>query len=438
MDPFLIRQSVDLQRENCPMRYEQPLLKGNKNAHKWCVTVTNGGEAADLTGVTGTLWLTYGVPSGDGEMSAIAKASVEGNVASVVFPASCYVRAGEAIVVLELASGEATIGVAVMTLRVRETKANVVIDEDDIVPDIDELVVEISNVKAATAAANAAAYTANTAANAANSSARANPYINTENNHWMTWDAEAGAYTDTGILATGPQGAAGEDGTNGVTPHIGENGNWWIGSTDTGVKAQGPAGANGTGSGTVTGVKLNGNTHTPDQTGLVDLGTHTAEDVGAAAANHTHTAEDVGAAAANHTHTAEDVGAATAGHTHTAAEIGAASMTRILTAANFSLNANVTFTDSPDNYKFTIGRLAYAGTTACFPAGSDDARKLHLSSMMRNDISLDFYNIVLTGTKGGTVFKLETISKYRVQLQTGDIEVSTPTSINIGDIYGVK
>lgn len=39
---------------------------------------------------------------------------------------------------------------------------------------------------------------------------------------------------------TGPAGPAGENGTNGndgTTPHVGENGNWWIGETDTGIKA---------------------------------------------------------------------------------------------------------------------------------------------------------------------------------------------------------
>ena len=34
----------------------------------------------------------------------------------------------------------------------------------------------------------------------------------------------------------------GEPGKDGVTPHIGENGNWYIGETDTGVKAQGENG----------------------------------------------------------------------------------------------------------------------------------------------------------------------------------------------------
>lgn len=44
-------------------------------------------------------------------------------------------------------------------------------------------------------------------------------------------------------LTPGPAGASG---TDGITPHIGENGNWFIGDTDTGVAATGPAGADGT------------------------------------------------------------------------------------------------------------------------------------------------------------------------------------------------
>lgn len=37
----------------------------------------------------------------------------------------------------------------------------------------------------------------------------------------------------------GPQGPKGEDGKNGITPHIGENGNWYIGETDTGIPSRG-------------------------------------------------------------------------------------------------------------------------------------------------------------------------------------------------------
>lgn len=36
-------------------------------------------------------------------------------------------------------------------------------------------------------------------------------------------------------------GAPGKDGVDGITPHIGDNGNWYIGETDTGVKAEAPS-----------------------------------------------------------------------------------------------------------------------------------------------------------------------------------------------------
>ena len=39
--------------------------------------------------------------------------------------------------------------------------------------------------------------------------------------------------------------AQGEKGDDGISPHIGNNGNWWIGTTDTGIKAQGEKGVNG-------------------------------------------------------------------------------------------------------------------------------------------------------------------------------------------------
>lgn len=37
----------------------------------------------------------------------------------------------------------------------------------------------------------------------------------------------------------------GEDGTDGISPHIGDNGNWYLDTTDTGVKAAGTDGADG-------------------------------------------------------------------------------------------------------------------------------------------------------------------------------------------------
>ncbi|MDR2208820.1 MAG: hypothetical protein LBE22_07620 [Azoarcus sp.] len=56
-----------------------------------------------------------------------------------------------------------------------------------------------------------------------------------------------GCKLEISFARVGPQGPPGDGtgGTGGQSPHIGDNGNWWIGTTDTGVKAQGPAGQNG-------------------------------------------------------------------------------------------------------------------------------------------------------------------------------------------------
>ena len=45
--------------------------------------------------------------------------------------------------------------------------------------------------------------------------------------------------------AKGKDGKPGATGADGVTPHIGDNGHWYIGSTDTGKPSRGVAGANG-------------------------------------------------------------------------------------------------------------------------------------------------------------------------------------------------
>ncbi len=114
-------------------------------------------------------------------------------------------------------------------------------DSEAVVYDDDETEVEITVTEVntsimteilracqtATAAANDAAALANTAASHA-------PCI--INGYWYIWDSDNAEYVTTGVAATGDDG---------VTPHIGENGNWYIGDTDTGVAATGPQGLSG-------------------------------------------------------------------------------------------------------------------------------------------------------------------------------------------------
>ena len=64
----------------------------------------------------------------------------------------------------------------------------------------------------------------------------------------ISWTNDKGLANPAPVNIKGPAGetgAPGAAGVNGITPHIGANGNWFIGTTDTGVPAQGPKGATG-------------------------------------------------------------------------------------------------------------------------------------------------------------------------------------------------
>ena len=78
-------------------------------------------------------------------------------------------------------------------------------------------------------------------------------------------------------------------GDDGDTPHVGANGNWWVGDTDTGVQARGPKGDAGDGTGDVLWSDLN-----PVLDGKSDVGhSHSAADVGASPVGHKHPVSDV-------------------------------------------------------------------------------------------------------------------------------------------------
>lgn len=68
-------------------------------------------------------------------------------------------------------------------------------------------------------------------------------YSNDKGKTWVNLISEAELKGDKG--EKGDAGAAGKDGTDGVTPHIGGNGNWFIGDDDTGKPSQGEQGAKG-------------------------------------------------------------------------------------------------------------------------------------------------------------------------------------------------
>lgn len=163
------------------------------------------------------------------------------------------------------------------------------------------------------------------------------PYIG-ENGNWWIGDTDTGVHAqgtpgekgekgDQGIQGIqGPQGEAGAtgqqgpQGADGLTPYIGANGNWWIGDTDTGVFASG------------------GSEEIGQIAQQVGQAQQKADDAYALAANAqpkgdyalrsdiptTLPASDVSAwakAATKPSYTASEVGASPTGHKHTKSEI---------------------------------------------------------------------------------------------------------------------
>ncbi|WP_267202467.1 hypothetical protein [Limosilactobacillus kribbianus] len=65
------------------------------------------------------------------------------------------------------------------------------------------------------------------------------PTASDPNTYVLDLNLPQGIQGPQGASVKGPQGAQGNDG---LTPNIGDNGNWFLGATDTGVHAQGPKG----------------------------------------------------------------------------------------------------------------------------------------------------------------------------------------------------
>lgn len=258
---FVILQRVDLMTANPTLVYEQALERYNGGAHEWRVHVVANSRPVDLTGCTVSCYAAR-----SDKKTVYVKGKVSGSVASCEFDAAFYAINGDVAARMELSNSAGQVmAVARMCCTVSQTGTDTVIDPGGTIPSLDNLMALLDEMASATKAANDAAAAAYAAAGAAINA----PYIDAETQHWMTWNTVAGAYVDTGVMATGWKGDPGEDGDDGITPHIGANGNWFVGSTDTGVKAQGPAGQNGTGSGTVTGIRIGDTVYQPDASGVV-------------------------------------------------------------------------------------------------------------------------------------------------------------------------
>lgn len=223
---FVVDLSAGLVQQ--PLRPQ--LMKGDKQANTIIVKLTDGGKSVDLTGVEVTGSFISPVESAELPLPGEAV----GDEARVTLLDQCYAEDGffECSVKLKLGKTERTI--LSITGNVLSKGSGAYIDIGDVIPSIDDIIAQYAEMKRVTEETQEAANAATTAASKA-------PYVDPISKNWMIWDASAGKYVDSGVKAQGEPGP------------------------------QGPPGQNSTGSGTVTGVKVDGQTYQPDGAGVVTL-----------------------------------------------------------------------------------------------------------------------------------------------------------------------
>lgn len=225
-----IRFSIDLGSGLVQTPLRMQLMKGDKKANRVIVVLTDGGKEADLTGVT--VSGSFIRPSDAAEIPLAGTA--EGNRAIVVLDDACYAQEGYCEINVALTMGGTKRTIVALTGNVLSKGSGAYVDVSGVIPSIDDIIAQYAEMKRVTEETQEAANAATTAASKA-------PYVDPISKNWMIWDASAGKYVDSGVKAQGEPGP------------------------------QGPPGQNGTGSGTVTGVKVDGQTYQPDGAGVVTL-----------------------------------------------------------------------------------------------------------------------------------------------------------------------
>lgn len=144
----------------------QLLFTGDKNGDTFRITVTDAGAAVDLSGASVQAYLMRA-----DHVTVPVTGSVEGNVAVVTLPSSCYAAAGRFVLVVKLSTSDSLHTIFAAEGAVVRSSTDTVADAEGVIPSLTELLAQIAVMEQATASAKTAASAANTAASSANTAA---------------------------------------------------------------------------------------------------------------------------------------------------------------------------------------------------------------------------------------------------------------------------
>lgn len=127
---------------------------------------------------------------------------------------------------------------------------------------------------------------------------------------------------------------------------------------------------------------------------------------------------------------ASDVGAVPTGQ-------GTEQQTLLFGVMTVASGATITCRADPENFTAFTGRLAYVGVPPASLQGANDAREIGISSISRYNDGLRIDYVSLLGVAGEMTKTVNIIRRVLIEAD-GTVKVSSPASVAIGPIYGVK
>jgi len=122
---------------------KSPLVRNNKKAHTFNVTVVDGSTAVEL----GTISATF--MNGKSAMVEIDNTlcTATGNVASVTLPEQCYTVPGSALLTINNITDDAVVCIALIFCQVANNISDSAVDPGDVIPSVSQLIAEIEEVR---------------------------------------------------------------------------------------------------------------------------------------------------------------------------------------------------------------------------------------------------------------------------------------------------
>lgn len=148
-----MRFTVDLSAGLIEQPQRGHLRWGDKNANEIRVTVTDGGQPADLTGASAS-GMFYRPPDGD---NVPLTGRIIGNVVTVALNEHCYTEEGQYKADVKLTADGVVRTILTISGYVKKDGSDVLIDVENVVPSVNELLAQLAALKDTTARANAAA-----------------------------------------------------------------------------------------------------------------------------------------------------------------------------------------------------------------------------------------------------------------------------------------